>query len=160
VHHYDIVALGEQTLSSLTHIAKAEALFVFIYIFTITLVLQRQFEHTKLIKVIKSQELTILRNYIKQNELASSKWMFGDYKTFLIKFCDVVTINAYTKTNYKFLCDVKPIMVPKCQTSMQVLGVSSNTSRCCTKFILEFEKWFLTPRTNEYNWQCLLQYWL
>lgn len=73
----------------------------------------------------------------------------GDYKTFLVKFCDDVTINAYTKTNYKFLCDVKTIMVPKCQTSMQVLGVSSNTSTCFTKFILEFEKWFLAPRTNE-----------
>jgi hypothetical protein len=41
VHHYDIIALDEQTLSSLTHIAKVEALFVFIYIFIITLVLQK-----------------------------------------------------------------------------------------------------------------------
>ncbi len=34
----------------------------------------------------------------------------GDYKTFLVKFFDDVTINAYTKTNYKFLCDVKTII--------------------------------------------------
>jgi hypothetical protein len=26
--------------------------------------------------------------------------MFGDYKTFLVKFCDDVTTNAYTKTHY------------------------------------------------------------
>jgi hypothetical protein len=33
VHHYDIVALDGQTLSSLTHIVKVEALFSFIYIY-------------------------------------------------------------------------------------------------------------------------------
>jgi hypothetical protein len=33
VHHYDIVALDEQTLSSLTHIVKVEALNAFIYIY-------------------------------------------------------------------------------------------------------------------------------
>jgi hypothetical protein len=33
VHHYDIVALDEQTLSSFTHFVKVEALFVFIYIY-------------------------------------------------------------------------------------------------------------------------------
>lgn len=33
VHHYDIVALDGQTLSSLTHIVKLEALFSFIYIY-------------------------------------------------------------------------------------------------------------------------------
>jgi hypothetical protein len=33
VHHYDIVALDEHTLFSLTHIVKVEALFVFIYMY-------------------------------------------------------------------------------------------------------------------------------
>jgi hypothetical protein len=33
VHHYDIVALDEQTLFSLTHIVNVEALLAFIYIY-------------------------------------------------------------------------------------------------------------------------------
>jgi hypothetical protein len=44
--------------------------------------------------------------------LAPFKWMFGWLQNILVKFYDDVTINAYTKTNYKFLCDVKTIMVP------------------------------------------------
>jgi hypothetical protein len=41
VHHNDIVAPVEQTLSSLTRIVKVETLFDFIYIYTITLILQK-----------------------------------------------------------------------------------------------------------------------
>ncbi len=46
--------------------------------------------------------------------LAPSKWVFGEYKTLVVKLTDDSTGNVDGKNNYELLCDVEIVMGLTC----------------------------------------------
>jgi hypothetical protein len=50
--------------------------------------------------------------------LVHSKWMFNEYKTFMVKINNANASKPSVKTNYEVLCDVKIIMGLTCMLPM------------------------------------------
>ncbi len=108
-----------QILSSLSLIAKIEALLSFMYTYY-SQSPKRHFECPKLVEVIKSKSLNFLKN-IKMKwifMLALSKQMVEKYKPLVVKMSDDAISNVAINTNYELLCDLETIMGLTCVLPM------------------------------------------
>ncbi len=108
-----------QTFSSLSLVAKIEALFFSMYTYY-SQSPKRHLEHIKLVEVIDSKGLNFLKNIKTRwiSMLASFKQMLGEYKTLVVKMTNDVVSNAVVHTNYELLCGVKIVMGLRCVLPM------------------------------------------
>jgi hypothetical protein len=108
-----------QALSSLTFIVKIEGLFSSMYTYY-NQSLKKHLECTKLVEVIDSKGLKILKNIRTQwiSMLAPSKRLVDEYKFVVMKMFKDLPTNPVVATNHELFYDVEIMMGMTCVLPM------------------------------------------